>query len=433
MTLLDWASVDRIEHIEQRLLRHGPAGNVLLVLLALSLVGAIATAGVSLPRRTAEVSRRLLFGATIAVHGLALVACFWVTHSARGELVAALAGVSRDGVKLEALERASAAISLTAVCTLLVSALLGLGVLRLSFRWVTRVLVLSIACTVCVTAWAALWYEQSFGVRMFGGCGDPAIMWEMFWENLSEARAALWRLVHVLPLVACAAGAASVALAVRESRRGWIASRRALLAALAVLALGVVLFARTRAYASDVQSGLPHRNYHSQCPVLNSSVPSPIGTSCEPLWEKPLVEIGATSVWVDGVPLEGSGAVIRALEDKRALWQQINPRRTLPVKRLLVAASGALPMRAVRPVLESLEQAGYSRLFLLVRDPPATIMTATLGAVPKLPRCCAAGIKLGKSGEPLSHFGSWEDVARVAQERAPTGADLTLRVAPATQ
>jgi hypothetical protein len=250
------------------------------------------------------------------------------------------------------------------------------------------------------------WY---FGT---GSCSDPGIdpncKTRMLWETLLDGGRVIRVGQKALCAVAILAAALLVWASVRDTQRGWVASRRAVLTSSVLFGLGILATVGTHPKALDGAHPLPPLwEGDDQCLLSQTDVDAlPRGPVDCAVADGPVLELRAPGVEVDGVRIADPADLEQKLVAMRDLWHQLHP-GTPPRGTLRVMAARTTQVAEIRPWLESAQRAGFDRIAVVYRvEPPRVVHTATAGVLARV-RCCDA-IASTFSGT------SWEEVAASA-------------------
>jgi len=233
----------------------------------------------------------------------------------------------------------------------------------------------------------------------------------VLWEALLEGgrvfrigRYALWVLGAVLTM-------GTTWLAVRDARRGLLASRRAVLGSSALLGLGALATISTRATAYDGTHLVPVLRERGDpflfTPIDIETIPrGPAGCSTI---DGPLVSIDESRVELDGTRVGNPSEFEKMLANKRDLWHQVNPFHKDQYRTLRVVAARVKATKDIWPWIEGARRAGFDEIAVVYKiEPSAVFHTATVGALTRV-RFCDATWK----GETAPGT-TWNDLAAAA-------------------
>lgn len=252
-----------------------------------------------------------------------------------------------------------------------------------------------------------------------GSCPDSGVDFgcrtRVLWEALLDGgrvfrvgQGALW-------LTGIVSAVAFVGLSVRDTRRGWVASRPAVLASSSLMALGVLATVGTRAKAWDGAHSLPPLgDGDARCSLVRTDVDTlPRGPADCTTTHGPLLELAGSEVEIDGDRVFHPAELEPTLAAKRELWHVLNPGHP-PPGTLRVAAGRTTKIRDIEPVVGAARRAGFERIAVVYRaEPPTVAHTATAGALARV-RCCDA-----IAGASSFSGDSWADVAAAATPVKP--------------
>jgi hypothetical protein len=221
---------------------------------------------------------------------------------------------------------------------------------------------------------------------------EPNCKTRLLWEALLEGA----RVIRIGKGALWAVGAMATLglgwLSIRDTKRGLVASRRAVLGTSALLGLGALATVSTRAKAFDGAHPLPPLwDGDDQCSLAKTDVAAlPRGPRDCATIDGPVVEIQGARVTVDGITMANPSELEQTLSNKRNLWHQINPFGKNGYRTVRVAAAREKAMGDVWPWIESARRAGFDQIAVVYKvEPPTVAHTATAGELSRV-RCCDA-------------------------------------------
>ncbi len=296
------------------------------------------------------------------------------------------------------------------------SAMGVLALSRLRFQPMSQRARLAFVCVAAfsLTAIGAFVREGRLLSGPESGHSEPSDIAVLFGDLVSYANQAFAVTKHALVGLSIL-GAVWLSLhAVRDARRGAHASRLGILGASALLALGVVAYAGTRAHAHDAYHLLSPIDANS-CYVDKKLLPLlPVGPAQE-CSEGPLVQFLLDQVSVDGSLVSGPLELENVLRGKSDLWHELNPGHKDASLTVAIAAADGREAAPMLPWLEAVKRSGFTRVGALYTISPKPVTaTATLGVLTR-ERCCLQLVARVPTKEEGKALGSWGDLMRSAR------------------
>jgi hypothetical protein len=263
-----------------------------------------------------------------------------------------------------------------------------------------------------VAVWAALGWAKHASAS-WGGCVDPQEKARFAWETLVEAReavgwakAALWSLGGISAL-------GLGLLALRDARRGMVAARRSVVASSALLLLGLIAAAASRASGYDAAHLLVPLG--EECPVGQVSISElPSGPTRLPRGDLPTVEVWREHYTLDGFTLSSPEEFQKILVSKRELWRALNPKQGGKLHTVRFVAERQERVAGMQRWISAAQRAGFDEMALLHRATPEVLVhTRTLGAVTRR-RCGEAYLSLDADVPLELRFENWEQISAAA-------------------
>lgn len=271
-----------------------------------------------------------------------------------------------------------------------------------------HLLALSLAC---VTAITILVRQEYWYIPGLGHVIDPNLKAQLLWEALLNGgrvfrigHCALWALGAVFTM-------GVIWLAMRDARRGLVASWRTVLASSALLGLGVLATISTRAKAFDGIHLVPvlWEGYDQILPAHISTETIPRGPAGCATIDGPLVSIDESRVEVDGTPAGNPSEFEKILAAKRDLWNQVNPFHKDRYRAVRVVAARAKATKDIWPWIEGARRAGFDKIAVVYKvEPTAVVYTATAGVLTRVRFCDAIWQGEAAPGK------TWNDLAAAA-------------------
>jgi hypothetical protein len=220
-------------------------------------------------------------------------------------------------------------------------------------------------------------------------------------------------------LLAVAGSVALLVVALRNRRHAPSARPSArLLGGALVFGLGFAGWLSTRAMAHDGRNPLPfpadnQRECPLEAPETNRSLPPAL--RCDTDCDGSVLALTPSGVFIDGngIPAATAEDVRSLFMIKRELWKQVNPNKPT-LSHVVIAVPADRPTAEIAPLLSVLATAYAPEFAVTLVHPAESTPTATMGNVPREPRCCCTPLRVDPGGEPASRFATWGDLARAA-------------------
>lgn len=220
-------------------------------------------------------------------------------------------------------------------------------------------------------------------------------------ELLNAAR------VHIL--IVAVIGVLLLARASRRLRPPGRSNTRMETACVALFGAGLIAFLATRAMAFDARSLLPVIDETACATETVDDATLPHAPWSEPIAYDFVVELLPTGAAVYEKKQLTPDELSVVLRDKRMLWEMLQgPNKPLPP--ITIAASSDTPVRAIAPWLSVIMRVTRPEARILIRRPPVSTPTRTLGPVPSTPRCAAVDLRLDRLDDALARDLTWGDL-----------------------
>jgi hypothetical protein len=268
-----------------------------------------------------------------------------------------------------------------------------------------------------VAAWVALRWAKHASAS-WGGCVDPQDKARLTWETLVEAREAVGWGKAILWSLGGISALGLALLALRDARRGVVAARRSVAASTALLLLGLIAAAGSRARGYDAAHLLVPLG--EQCPVGQVSISDlPSGPTKFPRGDLPTVEVWREHYTLDGLPLSNPEELQKILVSKRELWRALNPTQGGKLHTVRFVAQRQELVVGMLRWISAAQRAGFDELAVLYRaTSESRVHTRTLGAVTRR-RCGEAYLSLDAEVPLELRFENWEQISTAAVRGLP--------------
>jgi hypothetical protein len=373
------------------MLHLGPIGFVLVGSPIVALVASVvACCSRSAPGRVA-------CAAAAAAAGVSMLAAWAGVHGARGRFLdhvlrpdpSAVTWPSLDLARAAVAEHAGAGTALLLVPVLATAAAVtwARASRDVSGRWLAAGFLASLAVPAWLVAFASFAATRAVLYLPFDEVGP-----QHRYDSVLSAAASLDAMRSWLVAVGGAGALVAVVLAAIAARRGDRLPSKVRLACLALGAVGLLAYARTRGAAEDAAHPLSFEE-PAPPPGLDPDRLPLVRRDCAPV-DGVFVSVssdGARSVF--GVPTSDVGERLRA---QRSLWMSVHPRRAFVVAVVIAAPADTLA-RGPLDVAAIAREAGYADVVAATARPIAAVPSRTLGPIARPTRLCAGSI-VGDAG-----------------------------------